>query len=337
MRLLSGTEKRDVEMKMILSAVIMPFLLGLSGAIFVYLYGNKFGLVDMPNERSSHVKPTPRGGGVGIWIAGILAGIFLFGAGLFAVVGICLGVMGLIEDRFSLSAKVRLLAQVMLFSAAVYFFRVFNMSFIPGAAMFVFWLLLITWTSNLYNFMDGIDGIAGIIGVVTFGLAAWYFYYVLDEVSLSLLSLSSSAACSGFLLLNFPKAKVFMGDISSTFLGYVFGFLVMMGSRSFTDFLCIIAFLFMFYADEAVSMFLRIKSGENLLEAHRSHFYQILANEKGIAHWKVSTGYGIAQLLIGVLVILLRPMGPIALLLFLLVIFGIYVRIHLVKRVSLVL
>jgi Fuc2NAc and GlcNAc transferase len=306
---------------LILSGLILPLLLGVIGAISVYFYGSEVGLIDMPNERSSHITPTPRGGGLGIWISGILASIFFWGNSLFTALGICVGLMGFIEDRFSLSAKVRLILQFVVFSVTVYFFCVQEMPFMTSVLVLLFWLLFITWTSNLYNFMDGIDGIAGINGVVTFGLTAWYFYNVSGNISLSLISLSLAAACLGFLFMNFPKAKVFMGDVGSTFLGFVFGFLVMMGSRSFIDFLCLVSFLFMFYADEAVSMFFRIKEGKNLLKAHRSHFYQILANEKEIAHWKVSTSYGIAQLLIGFCTIFLRSFGSFPLIAFMLIFF----------------
>ena len=88
-------------------------------------------------------------------------------------------------------------------------------------------------------------------------------------------------------------------------------------SRSFTDFVFLCSFLFPFYADELTTTFVRLGDGENLLRPHRRHIYQLLANEKGIAHWKVSVGYGFLQLFIGLAIMGIRPMGLIAVIVFL--------------------
>lgn len=115
----------------------------------------------------------------------------------------------------------------------------------------------------------------------------------------SILSICIALSCLGFLPFNFPKAKVFMGDVGSIMLGFVFASIVVMASKSFLDFVCLAGFLFPFYADEFVTMAVRIKDGENLLKAHRRHFYQLLANEISIDHWKVSVGYSILQIVVG--------------------------------------
>src|SRR3972149_8133386 len=91
-----------------------------------------------------------------------------------------------------------------------------------GNHIFVFWIVFITGTANLYNFMDGINGIAGFTGVIGFGLIAYFSYYILNDYNLLLMSLILTAVCIGFLPFNFPKAKVFMGDVGSIFLGFVF-------------------------------------------------------------------------------------------------------------------
>jgi len=114
------------------------------------------------------------------------------------------------------------------------------------------------------------------------------------------------------LLFNMPKAKVFMGDVGSILLGFSFAAIVVILSKSPLDFVCLAGFLFPFYADELTTMAVRIRNGENLLRPHRKHLYQLLANEKGIAHWKVSMGYGLLQLFIGVAVIRIRPVGLVA-------------------------
>ena len=75
------------------------------------------------------------------------------------------------------------------------------------------------------------------------------------------------------------------------------------------DFVCLVAFLFPFYADELTTMAVRIKDGEKLSQPHRRHLYQLLANEKGISHWKISVGYGLGQLLVGITIFLVKPFG----------------------------
>ena len=100
-----------------------------------------------------------------------------------------------------------------------------------------------------------------------------------------------------------------MGDVGSILLGFAFAGMVVCLSKSFLDFVCLTSFLFPFYADELATMAARIKDGENLFKPHRRHLYQLLANEKGIAHWKVSIAYGLLQLMVGISVLLLRPFG----------------------------
>lgn len=183
--------------------------------------------------------------------------------------------------------------------------------------MIPFLAVFVVGTANFYNFMDGINGIAGITGIVGFGLLAFYSFLSGVDSSFVTLGICMSLACLGFLPFNMPRAKVFMGDVGSILLGFVFAGMVIWLSRSLFDFICLSAFLFPFYADELTTMVIRIRDGENLLRAHRRHFYQLLANEKGIAHWKVSVGYGLLQIIIGLSVLAIRPFG-IAAVLFLL-------------------
>ena len=100
-----------------------------------------------------------------------------------------------------------------------------------------------------------------------------------------------------------------MGEVGSILLGFSFAAIVVILSKSILDFVCLAGFLFPFYADELTTMAARIKDGENLFKPHRRHPYQLLANEKGIAHWKISIGYGLSQLIVGITVLLLRPFG----------------------------
>ena len=170
-------------------------------------------------------------------------------------------------------------------------------------------------TANLYNFMDGINGIAGFSGVIGFGLLGVYTLYrpVHDvftfQTPLSLLSICIALACLGYLPFNMPRARVFMGDVGSIFLGFVFAGLVVTLSRNYLEMVCFTALLFPFYADELTTMAVRLRDHENLTQFHRRHLYQLLVNELGIVHWKISAAYGAAQLAVGTGILIAFPYG----------------------------
>jgi len=100
-----------------------------------------------------------------------------------------------------------------------------------------------------------------------------------------------------------------MGDVGSILLGFAFAGMVVCLSKSFLDFVCLTSFLFPFYADELATMAARINNGENLFKPHRRHLYQLLANEKGITHWKIAIAYGLVQLIVGITILLVKPFG----------------------------
>jgi len=282
---------------------------GMAGAWVVKVWGGRLRLMDHPNRRSSHACPTPKGGGVGLLGAFGLAAIFLRISPFVWGPAVCLSLIGLLGDRLELSSKLRLVLQ---FPAAF----VFLAGTFSAQSMALYHLLLIlplsifiVGTANFYNFMDGIDGIAAITGIVGFGLMVLFLIPLENAGPYRVLCYCMAFACLGFLPFNFPKARVFMGDTGSILLGFVFAGMVVWLSKSFLDFVCLSAFLFPFYADELTTMIVRLKEGENLTSPHRRHLYQLLANEMGITHWKVSTGYGLLQLVIGVNVLMIRPSG----------------------------
>jgi Fuc2NAc and GlcNAc transferase len=190
----------------------------------------------------------------------------------------------------------------------------------------------IVGTSNFYNFMDGINGIAGITGVIGFGLLSYYGFMSGMDMGYVVLCLGLLFSCIGFLPFNVPVAKVFMGDIGSVLLGFVFGGCVIIFSKTFFDFFCLAAFLFPFYSDEMITMVVRLKKRESLARPHRRHIYQILVNELGVDHWKISIAYGTLQLFIGLTVIKIKSFGVLSVLMFLAfmfvvcVVFSFYLR-----------
>jgi Fuc2NAc and GlcNAc transferase len=170
-------------------------------------------------------------------------------------------------------------------------------------------IIFVVGTANFYNFMDGINGISGITGIIGFGMIAFYAMNFGNNLHLSTLAICMSISCMGFLPFNVPKAKVFMGDVGSILLGFVFSGMVVYLSENVLDFICLMSFLFLFYADEFTTMMVRLKDGENLTKAHRRHLYQLLANECNISHWKISVGYGLFQFMIGISILLVKNMG----------------------------
>jgi Fuc2NAc and GlcNAc transferase len=307
--------------------------LGVTGAWLVASMPFREHLLDNPTERSSHTIPTPRGAGVGILVAFIMAGLTLRIPTTFLFSAILISVVSFYGDYVRISWKFRLFFQVL--SSFIFLFPLlprlsahYTMSTF-GYSPFIFILILLLifffmiGTANLYNFMDGINGIAGLSGVISFGLMGAYTLYrpVSDvfafQTPLSFLSIGIALACLGYLPFNMPRARVFMGDVGSIFLGFAFAGLVVALSRNYLEMVCFSALLFPFYADELTTMTIRIQDQENLTQPHRRHLYQLLVNEFGIVHWKISAVYGIVQLAVGTGVLIAYSYGVMIVLIFL--------------------
>lgn len=286
---------------------LAALVFGATGALIISKFGDKVGLSDTPNERSSHSIVTPKGGGIGILAAFIAASLVLGMPGFLWIPAIFLSLFSLWADRTDISPLLRLSAQ---FLAAFFLIcGLYKNNQIAGYQFYFLSTVYIVWTANCYNFMDGINGIAGITGIVGFGLLAYYSFDCGADSTYICLMLSICLSCIGFLPFNIPAAKVFMGDVGSILLGFVFSGIVVVLSESLVDSLCMACLIFPFYADELTTMIVRIINKENLLHPHRKHLYQLLCNEYGISHWKVSAGYGLLQLLIGISVLLVKDKG----------------------------
>lgn len=290
----------------------VSFLLGLIGAWFVSRFAYRFGLLDIPNDRSSHDLPTPRGGGVGILAAFVVSSLLLKLPTLFWLPAALLSLVSLFDDKLDLTPKTRLLFQ---FAAAliVVGFSPHVSHFSPVVILLAICLaIFVVGTANFFNFMDGINGIAGITGTVGFALLALFARSQLEVPSLSLFASCVAVSCLGFLPLNVPRARVFMGDVGSILLGFLFAATCVLLTRSACDFLVLCGFLSTFYADALTTLFIRKRDGEKLSQAHRRHLYQLLANQMRIPHWKVSLGYGLLQAAVGIMLLQLRPYGTMA-------------------------
>lgn len=252
-------------------------------------------LMDVPNERSSHSVPTPRGGGVGIVIAFALALVVLWFSGpgssadFVAILGAggLIAVIGFMDDHGHIAARWRLLGH---FSASGWL--LFWIGGLPAVEIFganvdlgwlghVLALFYLVWLLNLYNFMDGIDGLAGVEAVCVC-LGACILYWLSGAFDLIWTPLLLAAAVFGFLCWNLPPAKIFMGDAGSGFLGIVLGGLSLQAVWSspalFWGWLILLG---VFIVDATLTLFRRLLRGDKVYEAHRSHAYQFAARQFG--------------------------------------------------------
>lgn len=255
-------------------------------------------ILDVPGERSSHSRPTPRGGGVGIVAAVLAVGAGMVATGRVAeplvafwclALGSSVALISFVDDVRSLSSVLRLCCHAVLAVAAVRLVGPFSGLVLPWGgvvpagmlldAVAVIWIVGLT---NVYNFMDGIDGIAGGQGMVA-GLAWAAAGHVWGMPALTTLGVGIAAACAGFLVHNWSPARVFMGDVGSAFLGFLFAVLPLlalrlgMSSRVETAIPvfagCVV---WPFIADGVFTFIRRVRYRENVLKAHRSHLYQRL-------------------------------------------------------------
>jgi Fuc2NAc and GlcNAc transferase len=305
--------------------------LGATGAWLIASVPFREHLLDAPNERSSHTEPTPRGGGTGILAAFIVAGLTLRIPTTFLFAAILISAMSFFGDYFRISVKFRLVVHVLstlillfpLLPRLTAHYALSNFGFSPFLFLLILPLIFIFMigTANFYNFMDGINGIAGVSGVIGFGLLGVFTLYRPPpdafQTALSLLSICIALACLGYLPFNMPRARVFMGDGASILLGFVFAALVLTLARNYLEMICFAALLFPFYADELTTIAVRLQDHENLAQSHRRHMYQLLVNEIGVAHWKITLIYGAVQLAIGVGVLVAYAYGVYVVLLFL--------------------
>lgn len=263
--------------------------------------------LDIPNERSSHTRPTPRGGGLAI-VAVTMAGSWAlwpfmrsevtawqwmaFTLGALLVAGV-----SWIDDLRSLSTRVRLVTHLTGAILVCLAFGVWKEIVIPGLGCFSLglwgWPLTLLWIvglTNAYNFMDGIDGIAG--GQAVVAGVGWLILGIIGgNPFLSVIGVLLTASCLGFLGHNWPPAKIFMGDVGSAFLGYVFAVLPVVVAQSNPRFMLIGALLVWPFIFDTVFTFLRrLINRENVLAAHRSHIYQRLVIS-GLSHQTVTLLY----------------------------------------------
>jgi len=255
-------------------------------------YAHKNSLLAEVNARSNHTIPTPYGGGIAIaitWFTGLTYLFFIkdMDSTLYyaLLVGIIIAVVSYIDDLFELSPKIRLITQVIVAFLGLSILGGFNELTLFSISLSnpfitnIFSFLIIIWFINLYNFLDGIDGYAGSESVFL-GISGFLIFGG-DHFLILIVSVS------GFLILNWHKAKIFMGDVGSTLLGYNIAiFTIYYANQEATNFWIWIILFEVFWFDATLTLFKRYKNGEDISKAHKTHAYQRLI-QHGWSHSKV--------------------------------------------------
>ncbi len=302
----------------VLALLLSGLALFLSAVLTAWVrrYSLSRSLLDIPNARSLHDAPTPRGGGlafVTVFLAA-LAGLSLAGLvpGRLALAlgpgGFIVALAGWLDDRGHLPVRLRLAVQFLAAALAVAALNGFESLdtgwyHIPlGFAGSLLAAVGIVWMLNLYNFMDGIDGIAGAEAVTTAVFAGLLLAWK-GAPALALLCAVLASATAGFLIWNWPPAKIFMGDVGSGFLGYVFAVMALYSEKAQAmPLLAWILLMGVFVLDTTVTLFLRIRRGETVWQAHRSHYFQ-RAVQAGCSHKSVTVWTGLLNVLLGALAV----------------------------------
>ncbi len=300
---------------MIWTLAIIAVFTALASAVFVGLVRVQLlrrGILDRPNERSSHDVPTPRGGGLGllaallpVWIA---VPFFLpatpaaqsaaMAVWVIPLAVLCLAAVSWVDDLMTIGPLPRLGAQLLAALAGAFLIEgaVFQ-GLLPGPLDMIIAAIGWVWFMNLFNFMDGIDGISGVeattigVGLLLIGIVGTHPLDATDGQALAV-----AAAAIGFLVWNWPPARIFLGDSGSVPLGYLLGWLLLLLAASGAWQAAAILPLY-YLADATITLLRRIARGEKFWHAHRDHFYQA-AIKRGVSHARVSITIAVVNLLL---------------------------------------
>lgn len=284
----------------------------------------KYQILDTPNERSSHTSPVPLGGGLAIVLIVLITGAWVANeidwhrSIIYIMSAAIMAWMGWRDDVHKLPAVFRLIMQILIAIASIWGMGYFKVVAVPlfgdlqlGVVGIMITILWIVGLTNAYNFMDGIDGNAG---GVAFSAALGWMWLSADTGKWFVfwLALAIAASSLGFLGHNWTPAKVFMGDVGSTFLGYTFAVLSLISADESGDALLIGTLLMWIVIMDSFMTFLgRVIKGENVFSGHRSHLFQRLVLG-GYKHKTISLLYIFLTSIAGVLAYLWSQDDPVA-------------------------
>lgn len=281
-------------------------------------------ILDIPNERSSHANPIPKSGGIaivatffiGVVIVAIVAEttminrLYFYG---FALSALLIAAISLYDDMRHKSFLMKFLTQIVAVAALLSVGIVIDVINIPfsgdvelgwlGYPLSFLWIIGLT---NAFNFMDGLDGLAGGAALI----ATLFFCaitFLQGSIFVYIICYTIIAGTLGFLIFNFPKARIFMGDVGSAFLGFTLAVLAIMAARydhSHTSFFVMPLLLFHFIYDTAFTFSRRLLSGQKVTEPHRTHLYQLF-QRLGYGHPAVTVFHCVLSLLQGFAAVLM--------------------------------
>lgn len=297
------------------------FLLTYIGVEIFRRWSLRKAILDLPNERSSHTKPTPVGGGLIIVSVSLAFYLFYSIYNHFEIYwsyvcgALIVSLISWLDDLFTVPVIYRFLCHSCAAIITIWTFEGFSSFYIPffGELNFYeftplvlyFWIV---WMINAYNFMDGIDGIAGVQAIIA--CIGWILIsYQFGLEITGFLACVLAASNIGFLILNWHPAKIFMGDVGSAFLGFTFALMPFLAGREMPQkssmfFISAILLLWLFIFDTLVTISIRILQRKKIWEAHREHLYQKIVF-RGYSHRFVAALYGFGSILT-VIILLLR-------------------------------
>lgn len=291
-------------------APVAAWALSTLGTALAVAYGRRRGLLDLPGRRRSHALPTPRGGGLGPLVAFVLVAGFLWWSGpadSVALLGIGAGLLGIAgigwwDDHTPLPASTRLAVHALSAVLIVVALASWLPALAGGLLLLGLAALLLVVAVNVCNFMDGINGLAAsqcLICAVAVALLA-------EQSGESLLAMTSwvlAMSSLGFLPFNFPRARIFLGDVGSGFLGATLGLLLLVAAwRGVAPWYALLLLPSAFAIDAGMTLATRILRRRHWYRAHREHLYQWLVRS-GMSHARVTFIYALWSLGVGALVI----------------------------------
>lgn len=295
---------------MLISLIVFAAVLLASyfGVVVIRRWSIANGVLDIPNERSSHDTPMPTGGGLVLVLVGLLSYLLIsgfsghhFAPGYF-VGAILIAVVSWLDDLYSIAVPWRLLTHSVAASLVILDVGFWHEIYVPimdsnlelgtiGAGLTFFWIV---WMVNAYNFMDGIDGIAASQAVIA-GTGWLLLGLLLGYNGIYFYSGILIFASMGFLIHNWQPAKIFMGDVGSSFLGFTLAAMPLLALKEKAENasimpLAAIVFVWFFLFDTALTFFVRVFKGKKFWSAHRDHIYQKLTIS-GLSHKSASLLY----------------------------------------------
>ena len=315
---------------------VVLFLISFVLTYFIKEYAIKKSLVATVNERSSHTVPTPHGGGIAVSLTWFIGLIYLYindqiESSLFIalIIGVVIAVVGLVDDIVELSPKLRMIVFTLVGATGLYIiggldtitFGLFDIS--NPIITSIIAMLLILWYINLTNFIDGIDSylavkfiFLSVAGLILFGGS----HFAVLGVSVL-----------GFLYWNWHKAKIFMGDVGSTLLGYTIAIITIYYANLQASNLWIWVTLYgLFWFDATVTLIRRLLNGEKPSVPHKKHAYQRLT-QSGWSHSKV-TLYALGLNLVIFVLVYFIPNVAVSFVLSLAVLYGAYIFVDSKKK-----